>query len=131
MLGTDPSQPIPSAVELLQHPWFPSNTDDQDTETPMPLAPGQKVAVGPPAKPEHVPTGLPPTVPKMGGTGKSNGLSGSNAGAGFGGSQTLSASNGEDDPSAFVEMPDGSKALTAWLSKRTDMRNAIGRKAPW
>lgn len=126
MLGTDPSQPIPAAVELLQHPWFPSG--DEDTEAPMPLAPGQKVAVGPPAKPEHVPAGLPPTVPKMGGT--SNGLAGtgiSRSSKGLKGSM----SNAEDGAGVYVEMLDGSKALTAWLEKRSSIRNALGMKAPW
>lgn len=127
MLGTDPNQAIPSAVELLEHPWFPA--DDQEAEVPMPLAPGQKVAVGPPAKPEHVPAGLPPTVPKL--RGASNGLSvaSRSSKAGLGGSQALS--NAEGDPSVFVRMPDGSKALTAWLNKKTGMRNALGMKAPW
>lgn len=129
MLGTDPSQPIPSAVELLQHPWFPADEDQETDPAPMPLAPGQKVAVGPPAKPEHVPAGLPPTVPKMGGT--SNGLGGTSRSskAGFGGSQKLS--NAEDESSVYVDMPDGSKALTAWLEKRSAMRNALGMKASW
>lgn len=96
----------------------------------MPLAPGQKVAVGPPAKPEHVPAGLPPTVPKMGGT--TNGLGRtSSSKTGFGGSQALSMSNAEEDGGGYVGMPDGSKALTAWLEKRSGVRNALGMRAPW
>lgn len=125
MLGTDPSQPIPSAVELLHHPWFPADDRDQDTETPMPLAPGQKVAVGPPAKPENVPAGLPPTVPKMGGS--SNGLAGTSKSSNAG-SKALSTA---DEAGAYVEMPDGSRALTAWLEKRSGTRNALGMKPHW
>lgn len=44
MLGTDPCQPIPSAVELLRHPWFPiDGVEDEGAIVPMPLKPGQKV----------------------------------------------------------------------------------------
>lgn len=44
MLGTDPAQPIPSAAELLRHPWFPvDGIEDEDAVAPMPLLPGQKV----------------------------------------------------------------------------------------
>ncbi len=123
MLGTDPEQPIPSAAELLQHPWFPS--DDRDTEAPLPLAPGQKVAVGPPAKPEAVPTGLPPQVPKLGGTGTSNGLASARN------STAAAAAGGEGEGSPFIELADGSKALSAWLLKRTSTRNALGIKSNW
>lgn len=123
MLGTDPTQAIPSAVELLQHPWFPvDGVEEKDAVAPMPLAPGQKVAVGPPARPERVPTGLPPMVPKMS---SSNGM-------GMGGTMGERPSRGSGSKeNPWVEMPDGSHALSAWLYKRTSMRNALGMKAAW
>lgn len=95
----------------------------------MPLAPGQKVAVGPPAKPEHIPAGLPPTVPKLGGTSNRLGGTMKNALSGLGGSQR--AYGAMDDMAGYIEMPDGSKALVAWLNKKTSLRNALGMKHSW
>lgn len=116
MLGTDPCQPIPSAVELLQHPWFPTNgSEDKDGVVPMPLAPGQKVAIGPPARPERVPTGLPPAVPKLSGITTVQG----------------GALGDTSKASPWVDMPDGSQALSAWLMKRSSWRNALRMKSPW
>ncbi|CAM9694572.1 unnamed protein product, partial [Ectocarpus sp. 12 AP-2014] len=131
MLGTDPGVAIPSAVELLQHPWFPSDGAQEEEPMPLPLAPGQTVAVGPPAKPEDMPAGLPPTVPKLGGTG--NGLgesSGSLKKVGLGGSLSR-ASSSTDESSLYIDMPDGSKALAAWLAKKTSGRNALAMKNSW
>ncbi|CAM9786700.1 unnamed protein product, partial [Ectocarpus fasciculatus] len=130
MLGTDPGMAIPSAVELLQHPWFPSDGAQEEDPMPLPLAPGQTVAVGPPAKPEDIPAGLPPTVPKLGGTG--NGLGDSTRSSkkmGLGGS--LSRSNSRDESSLYIDMPDGSKALAAWLSKKTSARKTLAMKHSW
>ncbi|CAM9942981.1 unnamed protein product, partial [Ectocarpus sp. 6 AP-2014] len=131
MLGTDPGMAIPSAVELLQHPWFPSDGAEEEEPMPLPLAPGQTVAVGPPAKPEDIPAGLPPTVPKLGGTG--NGLgdsSGSLKKAGLGGSLSR-ASSSTDESSLYIDMPDGSKALAAWLAKKTSGRKTLAMKSSW
>lgn len=125
MLGTDPSQPIPSAVELLRHPWFPvAGIEDKDAVVPMPLAPGEKVPVGPPVRPERVPTGLPPMVPKVSDS-SSNGVGRKSTGA------TLPVIGSGAKPSPWVEMPDGSQAMSAWLMKKTDERNAIGLKSSW
>lgn len=97
---------------------------------PLPLAPGQTVAVGPPARPEDIPAGLPPTVPKLGGGGNGMGdSSGSLKKMGMGGSQSRSTS--KDESSLYIDMPDGSKALAAWLSKKTSVRNALGMKDSW
>lgn len=121
MLGTDPTEPIPSAAELLQHAWFPvDGVENENAVAPMPLAPGQKVAVGPPARPEAVPIGLPPMVPKL--------SANTSNGAGAKGGQSSSAS---EKGAPWVEMPDGSEALSAWLYRKTSARNALGMKSAW
>lgn len=123
MLGTDPTEPIPSAAELLQHSWFPvDGVENENAVAPMPLAPGQKVAVGPPARPETVPIGLPPMVPKLSNNNNNNG-----AGAKGGGQN----SHGSEKDGPWVELPDGSEALSAWLVRKTSARNALGMKSPW
>lgn len=120
MLGTDPSQPIPSAVELLRHPWFPvDGLEDDDAVAPMPLQPGQKVAVGPPARPEPVPKGLRPEVPRM-----REDDGGANNGTGVrGGSAAADAAVGESSP--WIETPDGSRALAAWLLKKSNEKSTL------
>lgn len=120
MLGTDPSVAVPSAVELLQHPWFPvDGVEHKDAVAPGKSGP--KVAVGPPVRPEVVPKGLPPMVPKM-----STDLGDNGAGGGKGNS-----ASGSGTSSPWVEMSDGSQALCAWLMKRTSERNALGLKSHW
>lgn len=118
---------IPSAVELLRHPWFPvDGIEDDDAVAPMPLLPGQKVAVGPPARPEPVPKGLPPSVPKVREEG-----GGANNGTGAKGVSPLpDPSFGENSP--WIEMPDGSRALATWLDKKNNEKNALGLGLrPW
>lgn len=125
MLGTDPTEPIPSAAELLQHSWFPvDGVENQNAVAPMPLAPGQKVAIGPPARPENVPVGLPPMVPKLS---ANNGHNGAGASVKGGGQKKGAAE--KDVP--WVEMPDGSQALSAWLVRKSSTRNALGMKSAW
>ena len=122
MLGTDPTEPIPSAAELLQHAWFPvDGVENQNAVAPMPLAPGQKTAVGPPARPENVPVGLPPMVPKLS----------ANNGTGAGGKGTGQNAGAAEKDVPWVEMPDGSQALSAWLFRKTSARNALGMKSAW
>lgn len=122
MLGSDPSQPIPSAKELLRHHWFPVQPmDSKDATSPMPLGPGEKVPVGPPVRPERAPTGLPPLVPKMADTTpiKGKGMkAGEEAGA-------------VAEASPMVDMPDGSQALCAWLYKKTSERSTLGLRSQW
>lgn len=124
MLGTDPTEPIPSAAELLQHAWFPlDGVENQNAVAPMPLAPGQKIAVGPPARPENVPIGLPPMVPKLS---ANNGT-----GAGGGGKGTGHNAGAAEKDVPWVEMPDGSQALSSWLNRKSSTRNALGIKSAW
>lgn len=120
MLGTDPAQPIPSAVELLRHSWFPiDGIEDEDAVAPLPLLPGQRVPVGPPARPEPAPKGLPPAVPKVREEG-----GGANSGTGAkGASPTPGPTSGEHSP--WLDMPDGSRALAAWLLKRVTEKNTL------
>lgn len=125
MLGTDPSIAVPSAVELLHHPWFPvDGIEHKDAMAPMSMKPGQKVAIGPPVRPEVVPKGLPPMVPKLSTNTGDNGM-----GAAQGNSALDSGSGTTSSP--WVEMPDGSQALCSWLMKRTSERNALGLKSQW
>lgn len=125
MLGTDPSLAVPSAVELLHHPWFPvDGVEHKDAMAPMPLKPGHKVAIGPPVRPEVVPKGLPPMVPKL-----STNMVDSGMGTAKGDSALDSGSGPTSSP--WVEMPDGSQALCSWLMKRTSERNALGLRSHW
>lgn len=124
MLGTDPSLAVPSAVDLLHHPWFPvDGIEHKNAMAPMPLKPGHKVAIGPPVRPEVVPKGLPPMVPKLSNMGY-NGM-----GTGEGNSALDSGSGATSSP--WVEMPDGSRALCSWLMKRTTERKALVLKDKW
>lgn len=112
MLGSDPTQHIPSAKELLRHRWFPV-----DDTLPMPLAPGETVPVGPPARPERAPTGIPPLVAKMADTAPTKG-------------KGMERGDG-DKVSPMVDMPDGSQALCAWLYKKTSERSTLGLRSQW
>ena len=128
MLASDPSLSIPSAAELLRHPWFPVQPmDSKGATAPMPLGPGQTVPFGPPARPERIPTGLSPMVPrmtemgakkaKMGGSARADSEAGSEAGAAA-------------KVSSMVETTDGSQALCAWLKKNTE-RSHLSFKPHW
>lgn len=77
------------------------------------------MAIGPPARPEPVPKGIPPMVAKVT-------FDVSDVGA----KKASPPRGSESDSTPWIQMPDGSQALSSWLMKRNNERNALGMR-PW